>query len=192
MHQGCQVPFHTSRRNLGLLLRHCWARASSSADGAPTCFFSSCGGILNLQRGIQVSSCVGPGKSNLPFELQVRAGDCSRVTAGQNRAHLGLCPGASFSFQGRQGSRGCIPDSPGESGLVSKGMNGLCSPLESRRVSLGAQEWPEWSQASCGVWREDSGLLSRPFRKRRPSSGDDGGISWVFSRCSAWLGFLTR
>ena len=60
-------------------------------------------------------------KDNLPFELQVRAGDCSRVTAGQNRAHLGLCPGPSFSLQGRQGSRGCIPDSPGESGLVSRG-----------------------------------------------------------------------
>ena len=36
------------------------------------------------------------------------------------------------------------------------------------------------SQASCGVWREDSGLDSRPCRKRRPSSRDDGGVSWVF------------
>ena len=70
----------------------------------------------------------------------MRAGDCSRVTAEQNRAHLGLCPGPSFSLQGRQGSRGCIPDSPGESGLISERMNGLRSPLESRRVSLGAQE----------------------------------------------------
>ena len=26
--------------------------------------------------------CVGPGKSNLPFELRRKAGDCSRVTAG--------------------------------------------------------------------------------------------------------------
>ena len=159
------------------------------------------GGFLELRRpwgfspearrGSQGASRAAPGKSNLPFELQVRAGDCSRVTAGQNRAHLGLCPGTSFSLQGRQGSRGCIPDSPGESGLVSKRMNGLRSPLESRRVSLGAQDWPKWSQASCGFWREDSGLLSRPCRKRRPSSRDDGGISWVFSRCSAWLGFLT-
>ena len=37
-----------------------------------------------------------------------------------------------------QGSRGCIPDPPGESGLVSRGSKGLHSPLESRRVSLGA------------------------------------------------------
>ena len=33
-------------------------------------------------RGIQAASCVGPGKSNLPFELRRKAGDCSRVTAG--------------------------------------------------------------------------------------------------------------
>ena len=45
-------------------------------------------------------------------------------------------------------------------------------------------------QASCGVWREDSGLDSRPCRKRRPSSRDDGGVSWVFSSCSASVGCL--
>ena len=41
-------------------------------------------------------------------------------------------------------------------------------------------EWPKGSQASCGVWREASRLLSRPCRRRRPSSRDDGGVSWVF------------
>ena len=41
-----------------------------------------CGGILELRRGIQAASCVGPGKSNLPFEVRRKAGDCSRVTAG--------------------------------------------------------------------------------------------------------------
>ena len=42
-------------------------------------------------------------------------------------------------------------------------------------------EWPKRSQASCGVLREDSGLLSRPCRKRRASSRDDRGISWFFA-----------
>ena len=37
-----------------------------------TCFFSSCGRILELRWGIQVSSCVGPGKPNLPFAMPVR------------------------------------------------------------------------------------------------------------------------
>ena len=52
-------------------------------------------------------------------------------------------------------------------------------------------EWPKGSQASCGVLREDSGLLSRPCRKRRALSRDDGRISWFFSSCSASVGFLT-
>ena len=30
--------------------------------------------------------------------------------------------------------------------------------------------WPKGSQASCEVWREDLGLLSRPCRKRWPES----------------------
>ena len=52
--------------------------------------------------------------------------------------------------------------------------------------------WPKGSQASCGVLREDSGLLPRPCRKRRASSRDDGGTSWLFSSCGASVGFLTR
>ena len=51
-------------------------------NGGATWFFSSYGGVLELRRGIQDASCVGPGKSNLPFELRRKAGDCSRVTAG--------------------------------------------------------------------------------------------------------------
>ena len=52
--------------------------------------------------------------------------------------------------------------------------------------------WPKGSQASCGDWREDSGLLSRPCRKRRPSYRDDGGVLCIFLRCGARMGFLTR
>ena len=40
-----------------------------------------------------------PGKSNLSFELSGRAGDCSRVTEGQKRPHLGLFPGPDLSGQ---------------------------------------------------------------------------------------------
>ena len=35
-------------------------------------------------------------------------------------------------------------------------------------------------------------MLSRPCRKRRPSSSDDGGVSWVFSSWGASVGFFTR
>ena len=52
--------------------------------------------------------------------------------------------------------------------------------------------WPKGSQASCGDWREDLGLLSRPGRERRPSAREDGGISGVSSSCGARGGFLPR
>ena len=113
-------------------------RASSCDGGGTTWFFSSWGGILELRRAIQDASCVGPGKSNLPFELIRRAGDCSRVTTGQIRPDLGLCPETNVPLQGRQASRGCIPNAPGDSGLISSGGKEFHSPLESRRVSLGA------------------------------------------------------
>src|SRR5574337_683010 len=46
-----------------------------------------------------------------------------------NRPHLGLCPEASVPLQGRHGSRGCIPDTPGETGihLEWKKRTPLCS-----------------------------------------------------------------
>ena len=77
-------------------------------------------------------------KSNLPFGLRGGAGDCARVTAGQKRPNLGLCPGSNVALQGRQGSRVCIPDSSGESVLTSRVSKEFRSRLESRRVYLGA------------------------------------------------------
>ena len=79
-----------------------------------------------------------PRKSNLPFELPGSAGDWAPFTEGQTKPHLGLCPGLNIPVHGRQGSWGCIPFSPGESGLISRGSKGLHSLLESRQVSLGA------------------------------------------------------
>ena len=52
-------------------------------------------------------------------------------------------------------------------------------------------EWPKGSQASCGVLREDSGLLSRPCRKIRASFRDDGRISLFFSSCGKSVVFHT-
>ena len=53
--------------------------------------------------------------------------------------------------------------------------------LSRDRYLLEPTEWPTGSQASSSVWREDSGLLCRPFRKIRPSFRNDGGVWWVFS-----------
>ena len=77
---------------------------------------------------------------------------------------------------------------------VSSRGEGKDSALLSSRDGyiLEPTEWPKGSQASCGVWRVDSGLLSRPCRKRRPSSRIDGDVSWVFSSFGASVGLLTR
>ena len=165
------------------------ARASFCQEVGTTWFFSSCGGILELRRGSQPSPCVGPGKPHLPIGLRGKPGGCARVTAGPKRPHLGVCPGPNIPLQGRQGSRGSIPGSPGESGLVSRGSQGLRSPLESRRGSLGAPERPQGSPASSSFWREDTGLLSRPCTKRRLSAREVGGVSGFSSSCSANGGF---
>ena len=87
-----------------------------------------------------------------------------------------------FPFQTPPGSQ----DSPGgeakDSAFLSSRDTDLLEPTE----------WTQGCRASSSVWREDSGLLSRSGRKRRPSSRDDGGISWVSSGCGARGGFLTR
>ena len=114
------------------------ARGSCCEDDGTTWFFSSCGGILELRRGFQASSWVGPGKPKLPFELRGKAGGCARVTAGPKRPHLGVCPGPNSPLMGRQVSQGRTPDSPGEPGLASRGSKGLRSPFEPRHGSLGA------------------------------------------------------
>ena len=60
-----------------------------------------------------------------------------------------MCLGPNIPHQGRQGSRGCIPGSPGESGLVSRGNSlhlvgaqqmvlEMNTPHDSNLVSLGA------------------------------------------------------
>ena len=87
-----------------------------------------------------------------------------------------------FAFQTHPGSQASCRREAKDSALLSSRDGHLLEPTL----------WPKGSQASCEVWREDLGLLSRPCRKRWPSSRDDGGILWVFSSCGASVGFLTR
>ena len=70
------------REQTDALLIGSYVDAYFSGDGGTTRLFSRCSRILELRRGIQDASFVGPGKTNLPFELRGKAGDCSRVAAG--------------------------------------------------------------------------------------------------------------
>ena len=109
-----------------------------------------------------------------------------------NRPHLGLCPETPCSSPVATGILGCIQGSPGSQ--ASSRLEAKNSILLSSHHGylLEPTEWPKGSQASCGVWREDSGLLSRPCRKRRPSSRDDRGASCFLSSCGVSVGFPTR
>ena len=103
-------------------------KASSCQEVGTTWFFSSFSGILVLRQGITGFLFCQPWVPQPSILVRGKAGGCARVTAEPKRPHLGVCPGPNAPLQGRQGSRGCIPCSPGESGLASRGIKGLRSP----------------------------------------------------------------
>src|SRR5574339_325258 len=81
---------------------------------------------------------------------------------------------------------------PGRQAFISTGSKEPRSALESRRVSLGAH-WVDSRESSLlRLWREAARLVSRPCRRRRPSSLDDGGVTGWFSSGASRVRFLTR
>ena len=56
-----------------------------------------------------------------------------------------------------------VPGSPGESGLVSRGSQGLRSPLESDGYILEPTEWLKGSQTSSGVWTPSMGFSRQEY-----------------------------
>src|SRR5574337_1312515 len=84
---GLSKPVSNSNSESGTSPETLWRhRAASCDDGGTTWFFSRCSRILELRRGIQDASCVGPGKSNLPFELRRKAGE-DRKSTRLNSSH---------------------------------------------------------------------------------------------------------
>ena len=86
MHQGCQVPFHVSRGNVGFLLRHC------SGKGSHLRLRRESRGFYELPQDTWNSSRVATGTSGTrscclrkvksPFELGGASRDSSLVSAG--------------------------------------------------------------------------------------------------------------
>ena len=101
-----------------------------------------------------------------------------------NRPHLGLCPEANVPLQGRQGSRGCIPDAPGETGihLEWKQRTPLCS-----RIATGIS-WSSLGGLKGVKPPEAFGERSRDWSLGH--AGDEGphlamtGESWGCSRAA--------
>ena len=123
-----------------------------------------------------------------------------------NRPHLGLCPEANVPLQGRQGSRGCIPDAPGETGihLEWKQRTPLCSRIATgiSWSSLGGLKGVKPPEAfGTGIsWSSLGGLKGvkppEAFGERSRDwslghAGDEGphlampGESWGCSRAAA-------
>ena len=121
----------------------------------------------------------------IPISIQVVRGSWGLLSSHcrANRPHLGLCPETPCSSPVATGISGLHSSFTRESGLVNTAVLSSCDGY-----LLEPNEWPKGSQASCGVLREDSGLLSRPCSKRRALSWDDGGISWFFSSCGTTCG----
>ena len=86
------------------------------------------------------TSHVGPGS---PISIRVSRESYGLLSSHcrANRPHLDLCSETNVPLQGRQGSRGCSQDSPGESGLVEWKQRTLLSS----RVSTGIS----WSPLSA-------------------------------------------
>ena len=146
-HQGLQVPFRTSRRNVGLPLRRRRGKGLHlGMTGESHGFSQVATGLSSYVREFRMPLVLAQGSpifhSSFEGELGMLSSHCRA-----NRPHLGLCPETNVPLQERQGCRGCIPDSPGESGLLPSGSKEARSALESRRVSLGAH-WVDSRESS--------------------------------------------
>ena len=134
-----QGPSRPSGRNRGLPLRrrrgqgpHLAKRWEPRGFSRVAAGFSSYDGDLRLPLGLA---------QEVQSSIQLVTESCGLLSSHfrAKSPHLGLGPGRSVPLQGQQVYRGCIPVSPGGSRLISSGSKGLHYPLESRRVTLGAQ-----------------------------------------------------
>ena len=123
---------------MGLPWRRCSGQGPHPVKTLEPRRFSRVASGFSKTTGISGFLLCWPWEANLPLELRGKAGDSARVTTGPKRAHRGVCPGPNIPLKGRQRSRVSIPDSPGESGLASRGSRGLHFPLKSQHGSLGA------------------------------------------------------
>ena len=137
-HEGCQGPFRPSGRNRGLPLRGRRGQGPHLAKTWEPRGFSRVAADSRVTMGISGFLLGWPCEAQTSPRVAreswgLRSSHCRAEETSPRRVS-----GTSYSSPGKAGSRGCIPGSPRESGLVSRGSQGLRSPLESRRGSLGA------------------------------------------------------
>ena len=97
-------------------------------------------------------------------------------------------PGWTGGVGGRRTQRRVRPPFPEQEALGACSQRLRLTPRLSgglRALGLAALRW-----ARSGPWHGPLG--SRPYSKRRPSSREHWGISWVFSSCGSSVVLLTR
>ena len=101
--EGCQGPFRPSGRNRGLPLRRRRVQGPHLAKRwEPRGFSRVAMGLLTYDGEFRLPLVLAQGSPFFHSSCQGElGGNCSRVTAGQNRPHLGLCPGPNVPLQGR-------------------------------------------------------------------------------------------
>ena len=153
---------------MGLLSRHCSGKGPHLVmRGEPRGFSRVAAGFSSYDVEHREPLVVPQGS---PISIQVVRATWELLMSHcrANRPHLGMCPQIPCSFPMATGISWCIQGSPGESGPARVEGNNSALLSSCNAYHLEQTEWPKGSQASCGVLREDSGLLSRPCRKRGP------------------------
>ena len=162
-HQGWHVPFCTSGQNVGLPWRcrsgqrpHLAKTLEPRGFARVAAGFSSYDGDFRLPLLLALGSPIfhssGEGKLGVALESVQGQRDliqaCVRDLIFLSREGRDL----GVAFHTHPGSQASSRGEAKDSTLFSSRDRYLLQP----------SEWPKMSQASCGVWRDVSGLLSRP------------------------------
>ena len=138
MHQGSQVLFRISRGNMVFLLRRCTRKGSRLTMTGETRGFSQvAAGFSSYDRELREPVVLPQGN---PISIRVVRGSWGLLSSHcrANRSHLQLCPETPCSSPVASWILGLNSRFTQGVRPRSSGSKELCSPLELRRVSLGA------------------------------------------------------
>ena len=154
-HEGCEVPFRTSGRNVGLPLRHCTGQVPHlSKMLEPRGFSRVVAGFSSYARDFRLPLVLGLGSPNFHSRCEGKLGVALESLQG-HRDLIKACV-QDLMFLSREGrDLGVAFQTPPGSQASSRGEAKDSALLPSPDADLlELPEWPQGSQASSSVWRE--------------------------------------